>query len=77
MYFVSGSQGQVTSLSPGASGLPTEWMAGTKSPLRTISSRAALPMRVMIRMLTTTYGESVISIPSRPIGEPTGPSRTG
>jgi len=34
-------------------------------------------MRVMIRMFTTTYGESVISMPSRPIGEPTGPIENG
>ena len=77
MYFVSGSHGQVTSLSPGARGLPTEWMAGTNSPVLTISARAASPMRVMIRMFTTTYGESVISIPSRPIGDPTGPIENG
>ena len=54
MYLWSGSQGHATSFSPGASGAPTEWTAGTKSPVSRISSRAAVPMRVMIRMLTTT-----------------------
>ena len=40
-------------------------------------SSAAWPMRVMIRMLTTTYGESVISTPSSEIGEPSGPIENG
>ena len=31
----------------------------------------------MIRMLTTTYGESVISTPSSEIGEPSGPIENG
>ena len=30
-------------------------------------------MRAMMRMLTTTYGESVSCTPIRDIGEPTGP----
>src|ERR1035437_5643259 len=77
MYLVSGSHGQTTSFSPGARGLPTEWMAGTKSPFLTISAKALSPMRVLIRMFTTTYGESVISIPRRPIGDPTGPIENG
>ncbi len=77
MYFLSESHGQVTSFSPGSRGLPTEWMAGTNWPVLTISARASSPMRVMIRMLTTTYGESVSSIPRRPIGEPTGPIEKG
>ncbi len=34
-------------------------------------------MRVMIRMFTTTYGESVISTPSSEIGEPSGPIENG
>ena len=34
---------------------------------------AAAPMRVMIRMLATTYGESVISTPQRDSGESIGP----
>ena len=32
-------------------------------------------MRVMIRMFTTTYGESVISTPTFDDGDPTGPMR--
>ena len=34
-------------------------------------------MRVMMRMLTTTYGESVICTPSRLMGEPMGPIEKG
>ena len=34
-------------------------------------------MRVMIRMLTTTYGESEISTPSCAIREPSGPMENG
>ncbi len=77
MYFVSESQGHWQSSSPGPRGIPTLWTAGTNSPDLTTSSRAAMPMRVMIRMFTTTYGESVISTPRRPIGEPTGPIENG
>ena len=35
------------------------------------------PMRVMIRMFTTTYAESVSSTPRRAAGEPTGPMQNG
>ncbi len=77
MYFVSASHGQGTSASPGASGAPTEWRQGTKSPASRMAPRAAAPIRVMIRMLTTTYGESVISTPRRLIGEPIGPIENG
>ena len=41
------------------------------------TSSTALPMRVMIRMFTTTYGESVISTPIWAIGEPSGPMLNG
>ena len=34
-------------------------------------------MRVMIRMLTTTYGESLSCTPMWAIGEPTGPMLKG
>ena len=34
-------------------------------------------MRVMIRMFTTTYGESVSCTPMCAIGEPTGPMLKG
>ena len=52
MYF-SGLQGHATSASPGISGAPTECTQGTNS-FCPIASSAARPMRVMIRMLTTT-----------------------
>jgi hypothetical protein len=34
-------------------------------------------MRVMIRMLTSTYGESVIWIPMRESADPIGPIENG
>ena len=34
-------------------------------------------MRAMIRMFTTTYGESVSCTPMRDIGDPTGPILNG
>ena len=37
----------------------------------------ARPMRVMIRMLTTTYGESLSSTPYCASGEPSGPMQKG
>ena len=39
---------------PSASGAPTEWTQGTKSPSEPRTSRAPLPIRVMIRMLVAT-----------------------
>jgi hypothetical protein len=53
MYFSSLFDGQVTSFSPGESGMPTECTQGTHSLLPS-ASRAPRPMRVMIRMFTTT-----------------------
>ncbi len=55
MYFLamSASQGQGTSFCPCARGAPTECMQGMKKPSPSTSSTAA-PMRVMMRMLTTT-----------------------
>ena len=55
MYFVA-LHGHGTSFSPGASGLPTECTHGTNSPSVPSTSTTARPMRVMMRMLTTTYG---------------------
>ena len=75
--YLSSLQGQATSASPSASGCPTECSAGTKSPSSPIRSRAAAPMRVMIRMDTTTYGESVSSTPSCEMREPSGPMENG
>ena len=53
LSFGSGLQGQATSSWPGLSGMPTEWRHFTKSPLPRALSTCS-PMRVMIRMLTTT-----------------------
>src|SRR5215470_6249473 len=38
---------------------------------------SAAPIRVMIRIETTTYGESVISTPSWEIAPPSGPMQNG
>ena len=53
MYLVS-LHGQGTSCSPCVSGMPTEWMQGTKSPSSPSASRALAPMRVMIRIEAAT-----------------------
>ncbi len=73
MYF-SGLHGHRASLTPGASGKPTVCMHGTTcfAPL-SISANTRNPMRAMIRMFTTTYGESVSSTPISDMGDPTGP----
>ena len=42
---------------PARSGAPTVCMHGTKSPSAPSTSSTARPMRVMIRMLTATYGD--------------------
>ena len=77
MYLLSASHGQETSACPGSSGAPTECRHGTKSPSSPKTSNTAFPMRVMIRILTTTYGESVSSMPMWEIGEPSGPMLNG
>ena len=63
MYLLSGLHGHGVSSSAGASGAPTEWTQGTKMPSLPSISSAGLPIRVMIRMFATTYGESVICTP--------------
>jgi len=50
--------------------------ARTKDPPLLISRRAAAPIRVLIRIEVTTYGESVISTPTWEISPPSGPCRT-
>src|SRR5512138_1060130 len=77
MYLLSLLQGQDTSGCPGSSGIPTEWTQGTKSPSSPKTSYTARPMRVMMRMLAATYGESEISTPMYAIGEPSGPMLKG
>src|SRR5581483_6115118 len=76
MYLVS-LQGHGTSTWPGSNGAPTECSAFTKNPSSPILSRAALPIRVMVRMETTTYSESVISTPSFGSSAPSGPMQNG
>jgi hypothetical protein len=53
MYLVL-LQGQATSCWPGTSGAPTVCTQGTKSPSMPSRSITARPMRVIVRMLTTT-----------------------
>ena len=77
MYFSVGLHGQATSSSPSLSGAPMLCMHGTNSPSAPSTSAAARPIRVMIFMLTTAYGESVICTPSWAIGEPSGPMLNG
>ena len=78
MYFVSGLHGQATSSwSPSASGAPTVCMQGTNSASSPSTSYTLRPMRVMIFMFTTTYGESVISTPICAMSEPSGPMLNG
>src|SRR3954466_8183865 len=76
MYLVL-LQGQLELFSPGCSGAPTVWMQGTKSPSTPSTSYTALPMRVMIFMLTATYGLSDSSTPMWAMGEPSGPMENG
>src|SRR4029077_15284437 len=76
-FFGSGSHGQETSFCPGCNGAPTECMHGMNAPSAPSLSSTVLPMRVMMRMLTTTYGESETSIPTLQIGESNGPIAKG
>src|SRR6478609_6805302 len=76
MYLVS-LHGQATSCWPAASGAPTVCTQGTNSPSTPSTSYTALPMRVMIFMLTATYGLSDSSTPMWAIGEPMGPIENG
>src|SRR6202034_1895939 len=76
MYLVS-LHGHGTSSWPGSSGAPTECSALTKNPSSPIFSRAALPIRVITFIETTTYSESVISTPSLGSSAPSGPMQNG
>jgi hypothetical protein len=77
MYLLSALHGQGTSACPGAKGAPMECTHGTNRPSRSNTSKAPRPMRVMIRMLTATYGESVSWTPMWAIGDPNGPIENG
>src|SRR6185437_3729782 len=77
MYF-SLLQGQGTSFCPGASGTPTLCIQGTtRFTSLSISRNTFSPMRVMMRMLTTTYAESVSCTPICDAGESIGPIQNG
>src|SRR4029453_14472223 len=76
MYFVS-LHGHGTSFWPGSSGAPIECSALTKKPSSPILSSAAWPIRVMVRMDTTTYSESLISTPRLGSSAPSGPIQNG
>ncbi len=77
MYLISALVGHGESFSPSASGAPTEWTQGTNSPVEPSASKAPWPMRVMIRIETTTYGESVSWTPMCDLSEPSGPIENG
>ena len=77
MYLCSLLHGHGTSLAPGASGAPTEWTHGTNSPSAPRRSQTFSVIRVITRMLATTYGESVSSIPICAMCEPSGPMENG
>src|SRR5580692_10750040 len=77
MYF-SLLQGHATSFCPFFSGAPTLCMHGTtRFEFLSISSNTFLPIRAMILMLATTYGESVSCTPICDIGDPSGPMLNG
>src|SRR6478609_5569613 len=76
MYFVA-LHGHGTSFSPGASGAPIECRALTHGLPSLISSRARVPILVMIRIDATTYSESVISTPSLGLAASYGPMQKG
>src|SRR5258708_6344600 len=72
--YLSGLQGHGTSAAPGARGMPTLCTQGTtRFSSRSMAASTGAPMRAMIRVLTTTYGESVSCTPICDIGEPTEP----
>ena len=54
MYLVVGLQGHGTSVWPAANGAPTVCMHGTNAPSSPNTSKTAVPMRVIKRMLTAT-----------------------
>ena len=77
MYLLSALQGHATSCWPDSSGAPTECRHGTNSPSSPSTSRAPAPIRVIIRMETATYAESVSCTPMWAMSEPSGPIEKG
>ena len=76
MYLTS-LHGHGTSACPGPSGAPTECTHRTNDPPSSIARSAAVPIRVITRIETATYAESVISTPSWEISLPSGPMQNG
>lgn len=76
MYLVA-LHGHGTSASPSASGAPRVCTALTKAPSVPSSSSTGRPIRVIVRIDTATYAESVISTPIADSGEPSGPMQNG
>ena len=75
MYLV-GLHGQATSFCPARAARPRVH-ARNEAPRRRARRAPCRPMRVMIRMLTATYGMSDSSTPMCAIGEPSGPMLNG
>ena len=78
IYFFSiGAQGQATSFCPSASGAPRECRHFINSSPLFSRSITLPPTRVMMCILQTTYGLSVISTATFDHGDPTGPIEKG
>ncbi len=77
MYMFSVLHGHGTSVTPSVSGMPTVCRQRTNSPSAPSTSSAPWPIRVITRMLTMTYGESVTSTPTWHMSEPSGPIENG
>src|ERR1043166_7045805 len=76
LFFGSGLQGQATSFWPADKGIPTECRHFVNSPSPS-ASMALSPIRVMIFILTATYGESDNCTPNCEMGDPNGPIQNG
>ena len=77
MYLTSGLHGQGTSCVARRQRRADGVHAGTNGSSLPSTSSAARPMRVMIFILTATYGESVICTPNWARSEPSGPMLNG
>jgi hypothetical protein len=78
MWRFSGLHGHRESSSPGKSRTPTEMQTGDKLASLSERFKRGIPgHRIIIAMLSATYGESVVWTPRRAIGEPMGPIENG
>src|ERR1051325_7326764 len=77
MYLTSALVGHGTSVSSGPNGAPIECTHGTNSPSEPRTSRAPVPMRVMIRIETTPKGERVTLTPTSDLSAPSRPMEKG